>query len=200
MTWQWRRNTARVLPIEPGGRVLLLHGWDPLRPRLLLSRQARQEARDPRGGHVRLPEDDQLRRPGRVRFGTLMFDEFYFSVGGAAEKGETLRAAAAREMREEIGVSVDEAALGDPIATSNITWSQFGVRIIQDQEYYAVAVSPDLRVTLDGMGRLERSTVRGYEWLSLLELLSPRVARAADPRLPEILTRAIAAVGAKPDQ
>jgi 8-oxo-dGTP pyrophosphatase MutT (NUDIX family) len=27
-----RRNTARVLPVDPEGRVLLLHGWDPLRP------------------------------------------------------------------------------------------------------------------------------------------------------------------------
>jgi 8-oxo-dGTP pyrophosphatase MutT (NUDIX family) len=28
-----RRNTARVLPVDQEGRVLLLHGWDPLRPR-----------------------------------------------------------------------------------------------------------------------------------------------------------------------
>jgi 8-oxo-dGTP pyrophosphatase MutT (NUDIX family) len=28
-----RRNTARVLPVDREGRVLLLHGWDPLRPR-----------------------------------------------------------------------------------------------------------------------------------------------------------------------
>jgi hypothetical protein len=28
----WRRNTARVLPVDPEGRVLLLHGWDPRRP------------------------------------------------------------------------------------------------------------------------------------------------------------------------
>lgn len=27
-----RRNTARVLPVNPEGRVLLLHGWDPLKP------------------------------------------------------------------------------------------------------------------------------------------------------------------------
>jgi len=28
-----RRKTARVLPVRPDGRVLLLHGWDPLRPK-----------------------------------------------------------------------------------------------------------------------------------------------------------------------
>jgi 8-oxo-dGTP pyrophosphatase MutT (NUDIX family) len=27
-----RRNTARVLPVDQEGRVLLLHGWDPVRP------------------------------------------------------------------------------------------------------------------------------------------------------------------------
>jgi 8-oxo-dGTP pyrophosphatase MutT (NUDIX family) len=27
-----RRNTARVLPVDPEGRVLLLHGWDPALP------------------------------------------------------------------------------------------------------------------------------------------------------------------------
>jgi 8-oxo-dGTP pyrophosphatase MutT (NUDIX family) len=27
-----RRNTARVLPVDADGRVLLLHGWDPARP------------------------------------------------------------------------------------------------------------------------------------------------------------------------
>jgi 8-oxo-dGTP pyrophosphatase MutT (NUDIX family) len=27
-----RRTTARVLPVGPDGRVLLLHGWDPVKP------------------------------------------------------------------------------------------------------------------------------------------------------------------------
>ncbi len=27
-----RRSTARVLPVDPAGRVLLLHGWDPHHP------------------------------------------------------------------------------------------------------------------------------------------------------------------------
>ena len=32
MALTWRRNTARVLPVNREGRVLLLHGWDPLEP------------------------------------------------------------------------------------------------------------------------------------------------------------------------
>ena len=64
-----RRNTARVLPVDREGRVLLLHGWDPLRPD----------------------------------------DPFWFTIGGAAEPGETLAEAAARELREEAGIVVDPA-------------------------------------------------------------------------------------------
>lgn len=29
-----RRTTARVLPVRPDGKVLLLHGWDPLKPQV----------------------------------------------------------------------------------------------------------------------------------------------------------------------
>ena len=52
----WHRQTARVLPVDDEGRVLLLHGWDPHHPD----------------------------RP------------FWFTIGGAADPGESLRAAGAR--------------------------------------------------------------------------------------------------------
>ena len=32
MSGIWHRQTARVLPVDDEGRVLLLHGWDPHRP------------------------------------------------------------------------------------------------------------------------------------------------------------------------
>ena len=63
----WRRYTARVLPVDAAGRVLLLHGWDP-------------------------------RHPDRP---------FWFTIGGAAEAGESLRDAGARELREETGLDAD---------------------------------------------------------------------------------------------
>ena len=149
----WRRNTARVLPVDPDGRVLLLHGRDLLRPR------------------------------GR----------FWFTVGGAAHEGETLRAAAVREMREEVGITVQEAQLSEPVHQMFIENTVPGMRIIQDQTFYAVAVPAGLAVRLDGMGFLERSTVDKCAWLTPEELEADGLVRT-DRRLPDVMRLAIAAV------
>ena len=63
----------------------------------------------PTGVHV------LLERGGRVllmrRAGTGFFDGLYSLPGGHVEEGESLRMAAVREMREELGIGVSEAAL-----------------------------------------------------------------------------------------
>ena len=63
----------------------------------------------PTGVHV------LLERGGRVllmrRAGTGFFDFLYSLPGGHVEEGESLRMAAVREMREELGIGVSEAAL-----------------------------------------------------------------------------------------
>ena len=148
----WRRNTARVVPVDPDGRALLLRGWDLLRPR----------------------------------------NRFWFTVGGAVERGETLSAAAAREMREEVGIVMDEALLGSPIETSTIEWTMLGIRVVQDQTYFAVAVR-DVTVSFAGMGLIERATVSRHAWLTPEELEADPV-RPADPCLPDMLRLAVAAV------
>jgi len=73
-----KRNTARVLPVDPEGRVLLQLGRE-------LHRRT---------------------------------DRFWLTIGGGAERGETLAEAAAREMREEAGIDVDPAELGAPLGTT----------------------------------------------------------------------------------
>jgi 8-oxo-dGTP pyrophosphatase MutT (NUDIX family) len=151
----WRRNTARVLPVDPGGRVLMLYGRDLLRPR------------------------------GR----------FWFTIGGAAAHGETLRAAAVREMHEEVGIAIDEAQLGEPIYEMFIENTVPGMRIVQDQTFYAVAVPAGAQVSLDGMGWLERRTVDKYAWLTAQELEAEGLVRT-DHRLPNVMRLAVAAVRA----
>jgi 8-oxo-dGTP pyrophosphatase MutT (NUDIX family) len=147
-----RRNTARVLPVDPEGRVLLLHGWDPLRPR----------------------------------------DPFWFTIGGAVEHGETLREAAARELREEAGITVDPELLGEPFATAPIDFWWAGMHFDQDQTFYAIAMG-DAAVSFAGQEALERATIDRHGWLRPEEL-DGRGERPADPELPRLMRLAVATI------
>lgn len=146
-----RRNTARVLPVDADGRVLLLHGWDPQRPD----------------------------------------DPFWFTIGGAAEPGEPLARAAARELREEAGIEVDPALLGEPIETAAITFTWAGVIFEQDQTFFAVAVD-DAEVSFAGQDPLERSTIDKHGWLYPGDL-EDGAERPADPEIPRLMRAAVAA-------
>ncbi len=121
--------------------------------------------------------------------------KFWFTVGGAAHEGETLPAAAVREMHEEVGITIDQALLSQPVHEMCIVNAVPGLRIVQDQTFYAVAVPAGVRVSLDGMGWLERSTVDKYAWLTPEELEADGLVRT-DRRLPDVLRRAVAAVRA----
>ena len=142
-----RRNTARVLPVDGEGRVLLLHGWDPRQP-------------------------DDL---------------FWFTIGGAAEYGETLAEAGARELREEAGIAVDPARLGEPI---EFTWA--GMRFLQDQTFFAIAVD-GAEVSFAHQDPLERATIDKHSWLRP-EDLENGGERPADPEIPRLMRLAVAVI------
>jgi 8-oxo-dGTP pyrophosphatase MutT (NUDIX family) len=148
-----RRNTARVLPVDREGRVLLLHGWDPLRPD----------------------------------------DPFWFTIGGAAEPGESLPVAAARELREEVGIAVDPDRLGEPIEAAAITFSFGGVRFEQDQTFFAVAVDGAAVVSFAAQDAVELATIDKHGWLRP-EDLEDGAERPADPEIPRLMRAAVAAV------
>jgi 8-oxo-dGTP pyrophosphatase MutT (NUDIX family) len=133
--------------------VLLLHGWDPLRPD----------------------------------------DPFWFTIGGAAEPGESLPAAAARELREEVGIAVDPDRLGEPIEAAAITFSWGGVRFEQDQTFFAVAVDGAAEVSFAAQDALELATIDKHGWLRP-EDLEGGAERPADPEIPRLMRAAIAAV------
>ncbi len=147
----WHRSTARVLPVDPEGRVLLLHGWDPHHPE----------------------------RP------------FWFTIGGAAEGGESLRDAAARELYEEARILLDPERLGDPVARSTIEFSWGGIHIVQEQTFYAVLVE-SATVSLDGLDHWERATTDAYGWLSAEDLEAAE--RPAHPEIPDLIRAAASRV------
>lgn len=146
-----KRRTARVLPVDTDGRVLLQLGRE-------------------------------LHRRG---------DRFWLTIGGGAERGETLAEAAAREMREEAGIDVDPADLGEPIGHTVIDYSLFALLpVTQSQTYFAIAVD-DAEVSFAHQSLIERLTLERHEWLSADEL-ERRPERIADPETPRLMRVAVA--------
>lgn len=120
-------------------------------------------------------------------------DQFWLTIGGGKERGETLAAAGAREMREEAGIDVDPAALGVPIGVTVIEYNLFALLpVTQRQTYFAVAVD-DARVSFAHQSLLERLTIERHEWLTADEL-ERRPERVVDAELPRLVRAAAAAV------
>ena len=119
---------------------------------------------------------------------------FWFTIGGAAEAGESMRQAAARELREETGIRVDPEQLGEPIAQSTVEFSWAGHDIIPGQVFYAVLVT-SAEVSLEGLDPWERATTDRYAWLSAEDLEAGEPL--ADPGLPDLARSAVAAVGGR---
>jgi 8-oxo-dGTP pyrophosphatase MutT (NUDIX family) len=119
---------------------------------------------------------------------------FWFTIGGAADPGETLPEAAARELLEEAGIAVDPALFGAPIAVAAIKFTWAGMLFDQDQTFFAFPLD-DADVSFAGQEALERATIDKYGWL-LPEDLEASGERPADPDLPRIMRLAVAAVRA----
>jgi 8-oxo-dGTP pyrophosphatase MutT (NUDIX family) len=152
---QLRRSSARVLPVDREGRVLL------------------------QLAHGLLPRGERR----------------WLTIGGGIEPGETLAEAAAREMREEVGIVVDPAALGRPLGTTVIRYIAFGLLPVADYlTYFAVAVD-GAGASFAHQSRLERLTIEAHEWLTADEL-ERRPERLTDEELPRMIRAAAAAVRA----
>jgi 8-oxo-dGTP pyrophosphatase MutT (NUDIX family) len=121
------RPTARLLVLDPAGRVLLFSAIDPL---------------------------------GRV----------WFTPGGGVHRGESLEAAAVRELAEETGHIRAEAGIGPVVATCAGLWAtEDGLIFFGADSFFLVRVT-EPRVDTDGQEELERSVITGHRWWTTGEL------------------------------
>lgn len=116
---------------------------------------------------------------------------YWFTVGGAADPGESLAEAGVRELREETGIDVLVEDLGEPFGTFEVGFAWNGRDYVNDSTLFAVAID-ETPVSFEGLDLLESQSIFEARWWTPEELEDD--GRAVDPRLMEQMRTAIAHV------
>jgi 8-oxo-dGTP pyrophosphatase MutT (NUDIX family) len=94
----------------------------------------------------------------------------WLTPGGGLHRGETVQAAAVRELAEETGYVVTEEGLGPIVATRAGLWrSSSGRPVFAADTYFQVRVTHP-EVSTAGHEELERSLITGHRWWTIAEL------------------------------
>ena len=88
---------------------------------------------------------------------------WWFTVGGAAQRGETLPETAARELVEETGMRVDPADMIGPVWRRDAV-IDFNGSVIRSEEMFFIHRTHRFEPSTTGRTALERSYIHGHRW------------------------------------
>ncbi|MDT5283136.1 MAG: hypothetical protein QOJ20_4331 [Mycobacterium sp.] len=88
---------------------------------------------------------------------------WWFTVGGAAQAGETLPQAAVRELAEETGLRVDPAELIGPVWRRDAV-IDFNGSVIRSEEMFFIHRTRRFEPSTAGRTGLERAYIHGHRW------------------------------------
>ncbi|MGV0834647.1 NUDIX hydrolase [Mycolicibacterium thermoresistibile] len=116
---------------------------------------------------------------------------WWFTVGGAVQHQESLRAAAARELGEETGLRVDPAELVGPVWRRD-AMLDFNGAIVRSEETFFIHRTRRFEPSTAGRSGLERQYIHDHRWCdaATIDELAARGETVYPLQLAELLQRA----------
>jgi 8-oxo-dGTP pyrophosphatase MutT (NUDIX family) len=97
---------------------------------------------------------------------------YWFTPGGGLDPDESLVEGAIRELREETGLEVTPAELGEPVWREDVVYPYDNRWYRQEQDFFLVRVQ-SWEVTMAGLDAEERRSIDRFRWWPLADLEAP---------------------------